>query len=74
MGNQSTALRPEVLSDLKESTAFSAEEIRAYYKEFLKECDAHRMTVDEEAFKQIYIKVFPGGDPTGFAAQVILIL
>ena len=70
MGNQSTALRPEVLGDLQNSTAFSAEEIRLYYKRFMKGCDENRMTMDISQFNNAYSEVFPEGNAKNFAEHV----
>ncbi|CAD5122264.1 DgyrCDS10709 [Dimorphilus gyrociliatus] len=70
MGNQASALRPEVLTDLEESTAFNADEIREYYRNFLKECPEGRMSMSRDQFKKIYSKLFPTGDANQFAQHV----
>lgn len=70
MGNQAATLRPEVVADLKETTAFSADEIRTYYSAFMKECSDGRMTMTEEQFKKLYRDVFPNGNSEKFAASV----
>jgi len=62
MGNQSTALRPEVLSDLENNTAFTADEIRDYYRTFVKDCPEGRMTMSLEEFASAYSKIFPDGN------------
>jgi Ca2+-binding EF-hand superfamily protein len=61
MGNQSTVLRPEVLSDLENNTAFTADEIREYYRTFLKDCPSGHMTMSLEEFVSAYNKIFPQG-------------
>lgn len=70
MGNQSTVLRPEVLSDLENNTAFTADEIRDYYRTFLKDCPSGRMTMSLEEFVTAYNKIFPQGDATKFAEHI----
>ena len=70
MGNQATALRPDVISDLQESTAFTAEEIRQYYKTFKKEDSSGDMALSITEFKQVYAKIFPDGDADKFAEHV----
>ena len=70
MGNQATALRPEVIDDLAASTDFTADEIREYYRGFLKDTDHGRMTLSEEEFREAYTNVFPQGDATKFSRHV----
>ena len=70
MGNQALSLRPEVLNDLENSTAFSADEIREYYRTFLKECASGKMTMSVEDLAKIYEKFFPNGNSTKFAEHV----
>ena len=70
MGNQPTALRPEVLGDLTMTTEFEADEIRTYYRQFIKECNEGHLSLDIDRFKKLYIEIFPNGDPTKFAEHV----
>ena len=54
MGNQATSLRPEVISDLETHTAFTADEIREYYRQFKKDAGYGRMslTLGEYRYEQ----------------------
>ncbi|ELU07447.1 hypothetical protein CAPTEDRAFT_226463 [Capitella teleta] len=70
MGNQATALRPEALTDLEDSTSLSAEEIRRFYKEFMKDCPSGRMTMSLDDFQKVYARIFPEGDAKKFASHV----
>ena len=70
MGNNASNknLRPEVMSDLVETTKFSEQEIRQWYHEFVKDFPSGNLGVDQ--FKDIYIQHFPNGDATKFAEHV----
>ena len=70
MGNQATALRPEVLDDLAQTTTFSADEIRDYYRSFMKDAGHGRMTLSEEDFRNAYAGLFPNGDAKKFASHI----
>jgi len=70
MGNQALALRPEVLSDLENSTAFTADEIREYYRTFIKDCPSGSLTMTQDDLVAVYSKLFPEGDASKFAVHI----
>jgi len=70
MGNQATSLNPQVLDDLAENTNFTADEIREYYRKFMRDTGTGRMTLSEEEFREAYNQIFPSGDAEKFAKQV----
>ena len=57
MGSQASTLRPEVIEDLAEETAFTESEIRQWYKKFLEETDHPRLSMDVKQFREIYAEV-----------------
>ncbi|NXP33431.1 HPCL4 protein, partial [Leiothrix lutea] len=58
MGKHSSKLAPEMLDDLVRSTEFSEQELKQWYKGFLKDCPTGILNLEE--FQQLYIKVgFP---------------
>uniref|UniRef100_A0A8C3MQH3 Hippocalcin-like protein 4 n=1 Tax=Geospiza parvula TaxID=87175 RepID=A0A8C3MQH3_GEOPR len=55
MGKHSSKLAPEMLDDLVRSTEFSEQELKQWYKGFLKDCPTGILNLEE--FQQLYIKV-----------------
>ncbi|XP_062364888.1 hippocalcin-like protein 4 isoform X2 [Cinclus cinclus] len=54
MGKHSSKLAPEMLDDLVRSTEFSEQELKQWYKGFLKDCPTGILNLEE--FQQLYIK------------------
>lgn len=58
MGKHNSKLAPEMLDDLVRNTEFSEQELKQWYKGFLKDCPSGILNLEE--FQQLYIKVGSG--------------
>ena len=57
MGKQQSKIAPEVLTDLRQSTNFTDEEIHDWYDGFKKDCPSGKLNLDE--FKEVSSKICP---------------
>ena len=68
MGKQNSKLKPEVIADLEFNTEFTAQELREWYKCFIKDCPKGRLTVED--YKRTYMEFFPYGDADKFVGHM----
>lgn len=68
MGKRHSKLAPKTLSELRDNTNFTVEELQDWYKEFKSNWPKGALTVEE--FKKAYKTFFPLGDATEFAKHV----
>ena len=68
MGNKKSRLPPQALKDLVSETMFSEQEIKEWYKGFMRDCPSGKLTEGE--FRKIYCELFPTGDASAFASHV----
>jgi len=61
MGQKHSALTAQEISDMRNLTHLSQDEILAFHKEFLKEYPKGKLT--KEDLKKLYKKTYPSGDP-----------
>ncbi|CCC70828.1 hypothetical protein NCAS_0F03440 [Naumovozyma castellii] len=65
MGNKTSKLSKEDVTDLKQATYFDRREIQQWHKGFLRDCPSGQLT--REDFVRIYKQFFPFGTPEEFA-------
>ena len=65
MGKGNSKLSPSDLHELQNTTEFTDEEIRDWFKSFRKVCPSGILTLKE--FEKLYKDIFPQGDASVFA-------
>lgn len=65
MGHKTSKLRPREMKDIQINSHFSEEELKDWYKQFMKDYPRGVLTMDN--FIAIYSKSFPQGDAEEFA-------
>ena len=65
MGKRGSKLKPEVLDNLVQTTRFSRQEIKEWYKEFARDFPTGFINADQ--FKELYGQFYPDGDAAMFA-------
>lgn len=69
MGTTSSRnLTPHDMAQISRESGFSSEEVKLWYKGFLKDCPKGKLSIEE--FKNIYSGFFPNGDARAFAEHV----
>ncbi|CAG5133496.1 unnamed protein product [Candidula unifasciata] len=68
MGKGMSHLSKEDLKFLQQNTKFSKDEIKQWYKGFMRDCPNGNLSKDK--FKEVYSQFFPGGDPEAFCEHV----
>lgn len=68
MGAKKSKMSPDMTSKLLDQTKFTEQELRQWYKGFMKDCPSGKLSKEE--FSSIYEKFFPQGNPTAFAKYV----
>ncbi|KAI9143750.1 calcium-binding protein NCS-1 [Paraphysoderma sedebokerense] len=68
MGNKSSKLSPEQVSELQKCTHFDKKELQQWYRGFIRDCPSG--SLDRAEFQKIYKQFFPFGDPSKFAEYV----
>ncbi|XP_076462744.1 neuronal calcium sensor 2-like [Babylonia areolata] len=68
MGKRGSKLSRENLRFLEQNTSFTRQEIRHWYRGFMKDCPDGQLT--EQKFMEVYCQFFPEGKPDQFCRHV----
>ncbi|KAK7508138.1 hypothetical protein BaRGS_00000377 [Batillaria attramentaria] len=68
MGAKGSKLSKEDLRFLEENTNFQRNEIKQWFKGFMRDCPDGQLS--QEKFKEVYAQFFPGGNPEEFCRHV----